>query len=387
MGITVRDALQLDCLRDAKVISGHGGLDNIIEYVDVIEMPNVDDWLKSNILMLSSFYAIRDDEVAQIKLIKNMAKAGVAGLILAPEFYLKKLNIDIVQLSNELNFPIIELPPEYGYADIIKPILGKIFKANLRIKDKDEIKDFIRRLLIGEYKNEKEVYTIADSMNIDLTEFGVVMAMKVDISSDAEKDVMFQLSLFENIISFKMYKNIVILPILHYDKINNKEALPKIHMDVAKEIKTHIDSKSYDITIGIGRYYDSILDISKSYEEAKKALVVSESMANKILLFDDLKIYKLITKVEDKEELDIFYKETLYQLEKYDEENNTDFVDTLRTYFDCNENMQVSSENLHVHINTMKYRISRIKSILGIEEFSTDKKVELYLALKIKEIF
>lgn len=386
MGITVGDALRLDCLKDAKVISGHGGLDNIIEYVDVIEMPNIDEWLKSNILMLSSFYAIKDDKAAQIDLIKKMVQNGVAGLILAPEFYLKELNVDIIQLSNELNFPIIELPPEYGYADVIKPILGKIFKANLKIKDEDKIRAFIRRLLIGEYKSEKEVYTIADSMNIDLTKLGVVMVIKVDISSDAEKDIMFQLSLFENIFSFKMYKNIVILPILHYDEISNKETLPKLHMNIAKEIKTHIDLKGNDITIGIGRYYENILDISKSYEEAKKALVVSESMSNKILLFDDLKIYKLITKIEDKEELIIFCKEILYPLEKYDKENGTDLLSTLKAYFEYDENIQISSENLYIHINTMKYRIKRIKDILGIENFSMDKKVELYLALKIKEI-
>lgn len=383
---------------NAKVISGHGGLDNIIEYVDVIEMPDIDDWLKSNTIFLTSFYALRKNKSAQINLIKKMAHAGVAGLILAPEFYLEHLDEDIIQLSNELNFPIIKLPSECGYADVIKPILGEIFKKNYKSIQKQRSKELFYNLLVGKFDNQEDAYKAAQTVNIDLTKFGTVMVIQADSASDymgkkiekseVEKNIEFKLSLLNHIIVLREFRNIIILPILHYNDINNKKIISDIHINIASEIRTQIESEINNITvsIGIGRYYENILDISKSYEEAKKALIASKCMSNKILLFDDLKIYKLITKIEDKEELIIFYKETLYPLEKYDNENGTDLVDTLKAYFEYDENMQISSENLHIHINTMKYRIKRIKDILGIEDFGIDKKVELYLALKIKEI-
>lgn len=42
MGIKVKDALKIGGLKEARVLSGHGGLNNKIEHVDVIEMPDID---------------------------------------------------------------------------------------------------------------------------------------------------------------------------------------------------------------------------------------------------------------------------------------------------------------------------------------------------------
>lgn len=398
MGVNVKDILKLDCLSNAEVIAGHNGLDNIIEYVDVIEMPDIDDWIKSNTLYLTSFYALKEDKLAQIDLIKKMSQVGVAGLVLAPEFYLGHLDEDIIKLADDLKFPIIKLPHESGYADVIKPILGEIFRKSYKSIQKQKIKDFFHNLLTGEFETQEDVFKAAHTMNLDINKIGAVMVVQIDSIKDKEKrkldrkstedNIEFKLSLIDYVIALKEYKNIVVLPILHYDEIDNEETIIDIHLNIANEIKTQIESEIDYVTIaiGIGRYYKNILDISKSYEEAKKALIASRFMTNKILFFDDLKIYKLITKIEDKEELTMFYKEILYPLEIYDEKNGTDLLNTLKVYFECDENMQLSSENLHIHINTMKYRIKRIKDILGIEDFGMDKKVELYLALKIKEI-
>ncbi|HHU69428.1 MAG TPA: PucR family transcriptional regulator, partial [Thermoanaerobacterales bacterium] len=143
------------------------------------------------------------------------------------------------------------------------------------------------------------------------------------------------------------------------------------------------------VNIGIGRYYDNITKIQKSYNEAQNALIVSKKLLNgenTVLHFDDLGIYKLLTKLEDKEDLEIFYKETLYPLSKYDEENRTDLVRTLQEYFVCGENLTVTAKKLYVHVNTLKYRMNRIKEILYIDDFTMENKTSLYIALKIADL-
>ncbi len=123
MGVKVKDALKVSGLRGQRVLSGHGGLNNEIEHVDVIEMPDIVKWLRSNTLMLTTFYAVKDDKESQINIIRKMAEAGVAGLVIDPRIYLGQLPEEILQLSNELNLPIIELPHEVGlYSNVITPI-------------------------------------------------------------------------------------------------------------------------------------------------------------------------------------------------------------------------------------------------------------------------
>lgn len=400
MTISLRDVLQLDSLNDLEVISGHGGLDNIIENVNVIEIPNIEEWLRENELIITAFHAIGDSKSDCLNLIKKMVETGVPGLVIAPEFYLEKSDdyIDeIIELSNNLNFPIIKLPTHRTYSDIIKIILEKIFEKNLGIKWGERKKEFFCSLLQGKYKTIDTVHKLADSIKVDLFGLGTVMNIKVDflsknkeseiIQSNIKKTITYKLSQLDNLIVLTIYKDIVVLPIFHYDG-DNKKSILKLQLDIAKDIKYYIEQSidSIDVFIGIGRHYEDILDINRSYQEAQKVLSVSDCMSDRIVAFENLKILKLLTKIEDKEELKIFLTEALYSLEKYDKDNRTDYVNTLKTYLECNENVQISAMTMYVHINTIKYRISKIKEILEIDELETDKKVELFIAFKIKEI-
>lgn len=52
---------------------------------------------------------------------------------------------------------------------------------------------------------------------------------------------------------------------------------------------------------------------------------------------------------------------------RYDQENGSEFVKTLRTYLVTNRNSKESSRLLSIHQNTLTYRLSRIKDIFGVD--------------------
>lgn len=45
-GITVNDLLRLPVLKDAKVISGREGLNRNVQNIDIMEVPDIDGWLR-----------------------------------------------------------------------------------------------------------------------------------------------------------------------------------------------------------------------------------------------------------------------------------------------------------------------------------------------------
>ncbi|MCG4585329.1 helix-turn-helix domain-containing protein, partial [Anaerosalibacter bizertensis] len=184
------------------------------------------------------------------------------------------------------------------------------------------------------------------------------------------------------------YKSIIIIPIFSYYEVKNDNISIKTLIKFGRSIKEYVEQEIdyINIVIGIGRYYENILNIDRSYKEAKKALVVEKNMSNGILHFDQMRIYKLLTKVEDKNELRIFYNEILYPIKKYDEKNNTNLLGTLEMYFEYNENMNATSKALYIHVNTLKYRLNRIKEILNIDDLNIENKVELYLSLKVMKL-
>ena len=66
-------------------------------------------------------------------------------------------------------------------------------------------------------------------------------------------------------------------------------------------------------------------------------------------------------------------------LERYDRENHTELKATLSCYLYHESNQLLASRDLHIHTNTMRYRLQRICEITGLT--LTDPKELQYLRL------
>ena len=92
MQLTLREALTLaEPLRKARVVAGESGLDNVIRSVNVMEVPDIVDWVHPGELLVSTLYPLRDDKAAVDTLIPQLAEKGLAGLAVTPESYIDEL--------------------------------------------------------------------------------------------------------------------------------------------------------------------------------------------------------------------------------------------------------------------------------------------------------
>jgi len=65
MQLTLREALTLaEPLCEARVVAGEGGLDNVIRSVNVMEVPDIADWVHPGEFLVSPLYPLRDDKAA-----------------------------------------------------------------------------------------------------------------------------------------------------------------------------------------------------------------------------------------------------------------------------------------------------------------------------------
>lgn len=141
------------------------------------------------------------------------------------------------------------------------------------------------------------------------------------------------------------------------------------------------------VKIGIGRAYKGLNKVGKSLSDALKALRMCEESSNiKVLNYDDLGIYKILSQDLLSEELEDFYNKTLKVLVDYDKKKSTELVRTLKAYFKYNGNLSKMSQYLYTHYNTILYRINRIEEITGMKLDNPNDRLNLEIALKIKEI-
>ncbi len=75
--VRLRDILNVDLLAGAKVIAGETGMDNVITSVNVMEVPDIVDWVRPGELLLTTAYSISNNIEAFNTLLPNFSEKGV----------------------------------------------------------------------------------------------------------------------------------------------------------------------------------------------------------------------------------------------------------------------------------------------------------------------
>lgn len=137
-GITVEEALTLGVVNRLSVVGGRQGLDRVIKLVNVIEVPDIMDWVLEGEFLLTTGYSFREFPELMITLISKMAEADSAGLAIKPKRFIKEIPPDLIARADEYGIPILEVPYDLSFSEIIAPILGVITNKQNQILQKLE---------------------------------------------------------------------------------------------------------------------------------------------------------------------------------------------------------------------------------------------------------
>jgi purine catabolism regulator len=152
MPLTLREAMTLvEPLRQARVVAGEGGLDNVVQSVNVMEVPDILEWVHPGELLVTTMYPLRDDAAAIEALVPRLADKGLAGLAVTRSGYMDEFPPAMVRAANERAFPLIELPQRVSFIDIIQPITSEILRLQARelIQSVEIHRQFIDLVLSG----------------------------------------------------------------------------------------------------------------------------------------------------------------------------------------------------------------------------------------------
>ena len=139
---------------------------------------------------------------------------------------------------------------------------------------------------------------------------------------------------------------------------------------------------------GIGHLAPDLQDIPQSYREARQALEIGQRLFGEGNLhsFARLGIYRLLFHLYGQEELAHFYRETLGPLLDSDSRNNGALIETLEGFFRCNGNLSETARTMHLHRNSLLYRLGRIEELLGRSLEDSELRLSLQIALKIRHL-
>ncbi|MEO3854361.1 helix-turn-helix domain-containing protein [Acrocarpospora sp. B8E8] len=141
------------------------------------------------------------------------------------------------------------------------------------------------------------------------------------------------------------------------------------------------------VSIGIGGAFREPAHIARSYEEARRTNEAVRRLGRRgaVVAFDSLGISRLLLQVPDPEALREFATDILGAVLRHEQEHHVKYVTTLKSYFQENSSPRRAGERLHVHPNTVTYRVRRVEEITGLDLDNYRDRLAAQVALEILE--
>jgi PucR family transcriptional regulator, purine catabolism regulatory protein len=124
--LTLAQVLSTPVLATASVLGGATGLHRSVERLNVMEVPDILPWVKPHEFLLTTGYPLRGRPDTLPELIVELDDAGLAGIGIKLGRYLEELPKDVLACAEERGFPVVRLPDDVGFDEILNEVLTSI---------------------------------------------------------------------------------------------------------------------------------------------------------------------------------------------------------------------------------------------------------------------
>jgi purine catabolism regulator len=136
MNLTVEEALRIYPLSRSRIVAGAEGAGRVIKSVNMMDAPDIADWVKHGEIIFTTAFAIKDTPEDFLRLLYKLNDLGAAGLGIKLGRYWNQIPQIVLDEANRLNFPLLELPYEFTFADQMNALVqAEIEKSTKKLHD------------------------------------------------------------------------------------------------------------------------------------------------------------------------------------------------------------------------------------------------------------
>jgi PucR family transcriptional regulator, proline-responsive transcriptional activator len=371
-------------LYQMNLIAGRNGLTNLVQWVHIIEDLNVSAFLHGKELVFTAGILNHEPDW-MLEFAKRLYDAGVSAFVVNIGPYTKDIPKEVIDFCNEVNMPLFTIPWQTRMVDMTRDFCHRIMdNDHVENSMATTVKNIIFKigdldtqvLQMERYGYQRDGYFCFVSILAEDKD-SIPSQEYVDILENyAEKTAR---SIQELFISFS-YKESLILVLVDYSN-KDIESFVREFIKLVKKDKT-----AYHLHMGISSNQQGLYNQDKNFEKASAAMEMAKRRNETCSFYDKLDLYKVLYAVSDKSVLRSYYYDTIGKLEAYDSKNNTELIKLLRIYFENNASLQLVSEKLFIHRNTVTNQLKKIESITGFNPLELEDRVKLYMGYYMKDI-
>lgn len=142
------------------------------------------------------------------------------------------------------------------------------------------------------------------------------------------------------------------------------------------------------LRLGISDCFENIYYIERYYRQGMTALRLAERLRPKeyIAYYNQYKFYDMLQSIVKQHGAEYYLDQLLLDILEYDKKNNTEYYHTIGTYLFTGQNLAKAAEDLHVHKNTVSYRLGKAKTLFSLSFENTEEIFCLMYSYKLRRM-
>ncbi|SQI42832.1 Sugar diacid regulator [Leminorella richardii] len=272
-----------------------------------------------------------------------------------------------------------------AYAELVKMASEMIIEQTAMLEqkqwDRRYREELIQQLILRD-RPPASLSAMVSYLGINLSQPRVVLIVELQQpDSEALRSLMdyFDYSARDHLVTFTDFNELIILkPIaLHQDEWDTQ-----LEMVELQRIKHYAESSGFSRII-VGGYFPGEGGLRRSYQTAKsaQAMVRRLKLKNQYIFYDDYALASLLGGLSDSWQAEELSKIWLRLIEQ---DPKGVLQTTLRHYFEQNCDLSQTALCLHVHVNTLRYRLQKVEDITGINISNLKQLFWLYVGMELQ---
>ncbi|MET1250253.1 PucR family transcriptional regulator ligand-binding domain-containing protein [Sporolactobacillus sp. STCC-11] len=127
--MNVSDIFSQPIFSGFRIIAGDEGSDREIRNINMMDAPDIIDYLKPGDWLVTSGYHLKNNTEFFKKLVQQMAGKGCAALGIKTKRFIDDIPDEVIRIANQLSFPLIFIPNSIPLVDIVNQTLTLILHA------------------------------------------------------------------------------------------------------------------------------------------------------------------------------------------------------------------------------------------------------------------
>lgn len=322
------------------------------------------------ITCLEQFRNEKDDSEIRYYL-ECLIQSKSAGLLIVTDDRINLLTQQLLKLCDDNQLPVILIPEDYPYTVLLDTVHSYITFDTYNTINKLRLDKIMYEKLSDAARNEV-LYSINPTVKQYVRSLFIYGTFNSDI---ARQEVQNYYLNRENDIFVRTEKGMIILL-----SEENPERLKQNLNACLVRIREFLDNPVIGYSRAFGRK-----ECEKALEEARLALETAKAMGMPMKTYDALSSIQILTAVKDTQEAEDYYDAYLAALRtKITEENLPEMVLTVENYVANSGDFKLTAEMMNQHVNTIRYRINRVKSALDMENDTIKFNETIAIAVKLR---